>query len=67
MTAWTGGTRPKGLTEISSEERKLVRSLFREYCTEWLTFWGPGTKLPRGEAQTFWVWARYDAHATTRT
>lgn len=66
IIGWMGGSNPSPVSEITTRERKLVRSMFRGYCKEWLNFWGPDTKLPKDIAKGFWIWARYDAHAMVR-
>lgn len=64
IVAWMGGTRPLRLSEIGMLERSTVTNLFREQCEVFAMHWG---ELPdSGTARTFWVRARYDAHATWR-
>lgn len=64
IIGWTGGDKPAAVSQIGPVQHALVRRLFRSYCREWSGFWGQ--PVPLGTARTFWVWARYDAHATTR-
>lgn len=76
--AWTGGSRPRPLAEVSPEERAKVRALWREQCGLYVGAWGnllppsptcpvSGKRVDRLDmARLFWRHARYDAHATYR-
>lgn len=63
VIAWTGGTRPRPLLEITHTERQIVHLLFREQMEVNRAFWGA---VPFDVARTLWGRARYDAHATMR-
>jgi hypothetical protein len=64
MTAWTGGSAPRPLSQIGRLERALLRREFRRQIIEYRSYWGD---LPdRRVARLFWHRARYDAHATCR-
>ena len=64
IIAWTGGSVPAPLTQISTEERQLVSYLFHEQLNTWMNFWGD---LPdKDTRRIFWSRARGDAHATYR-
>ncbi|QRM32684.1 hypothetical protein [Microvirga sp. VF16] len=64
MTAWTGGTPPRPLSQIGRLERALCRREFRRQLLEYRSCWGG---LPeRHLARLFWNRARHDAHATCR-
>lgn len=62
--AWTGGCRPRPLSEISTDERATVKRLFREQAEVWTDYWCE--TLPFDIGRLFWRRARYDAHATFR-
>lgn len=61
--AWTGGSAPRPLPEVSRDERRYISHLFREQCETFRAFWGD---LPGDVRRIFWNRARYDAHATFR-
>jgi len=63
-TAWTGGSRPRPLLELSMGERRYVTRLFREQMSAWSGF--SLDPVPMTIARVFWKRARYDAHATYR-
>jgi len=68
--AWTGGTRPAKLSQISKEERKLVSLLFYESMVSVWTYWGDYQGLCPSvleSARVHYRRARYDAHTTMRT
>lgn len=62
--AWTGGSRPRPLLELTKGERTYVSYLFRQQMSTWLDFWF--APMPLDVARIFWKRARYDAHATYR-
>lgn len=67
--AWAGGSRPAALSQISSEERGLVREIFRSEMAVVHAYWGDyrglnDTALDMARIQ--WKRARYTAHATLR-
>jgi len=64
VKAWTGGSAPAGLLEISREERELVSYLFQEQMTTWNQGWGGWPD--KDTRRIFWNRARYDAHSTFR-
>lgn len=64
MIAWTGGSRPKKLADISQDERQFVRKLFKDQLQTWCGFWD--SKADLDLCRVFWNRARYDAHATFR-
>lgn len=62
--AWTGGSSPKPLSEISVSEIQLVRILFFEQCLTFERYW---KDFPdKSVRKIFWGRARGDAHATLR-
>ena len=50
--AWTGGSRPRPLLELSMGERRYVTRLFREQVDTWLDYWGDS--IPMDVCRTFW-------------
>lgn len=62
--AWTGGSDPRPLSEITGFEREYVSALFAEQVTEWVECWGDLPKMDT--VRLFWDRARHDAHATCR-
>ena len=69
IIAWSGGTCPAKLSQISKEERELVSLLFYEsMCAVWV-YWGDYLGLCPTlleSARVHYRRARYDAHATMR-
>lgn len=64
LRAWTGGCRPQPVRNIGAEERQTVKAFFREQIGDYQSHWN---ETPcRGILRTFWIRARYDAHATHR-
>lgn len=69
VRAWTGGTRPRRMLEISKEERLLRSKLFRDQMKTVFEYWGDYRGLNESAldmARIQYNRARYDAHATYR-
>lgn len=69
IIAWTGGSRPNPLSDISRNERAIVRAIFRDSMSEVFSYWGDYRGLNDSEldmARIQWKRARYNAHATFR-
>ncbi len=69
IIAWTGGTRPAPLAQLSRDERPMVRLIFRTAMNTVWGYWGDYRGIDRSvldQARTQWKRARYDAHATFR-
>lgn len=64
IIAWTGGSAPRPLAEISRGEFALAWRLYCEQLNTWAAFWQ--TAVPHDVRETFWNRARGDAHATVR-
>jgi len=62
--AWSGGSPPKPLKNVSPEERAAARKLYAGQTGEWQKAWGD--KPPKDVKRTFVSRARHDAHATHR-
>lgn len=62
--AWTGGSPPRGIKDISAEEKLLIAEMYHEQIKHWVSFWGD--QPPREVLRIFWGRARHDAHATCR-
>jgi len=63
IRAWTGGSSPNPIAEISRSERKMCRAIFRDSVRIFRDYWGD---MPSDVLRIFWNRARYDAHATHR-
>ena len=69
VIAWTGGSRPRRMLEISKEERRLRSILFRDQMKTIFEYWGDYRGLNDSVldmARIQYNRARYDAHATYR-
>ena len=62
--AWTGGSRPASIRDISVAEYAYAMELYFEDCLVWSEYWEEDT--PWQIRQLFWHRARSDAHATYR-
>lgn len=64
VIAWTGGSKPAKYSEVSKDEKEFISKLFRDAVNTWRSNWQafPPLELCR----SFWLYARYDAHATFR-
>ena len=68
--AWTGGSRPLKLLEVSKQQRTYRSTLFRAAMDEVRRYWGDSRGLHNSvleSARTHYNHARYDAHATFRS
>lgn len=69
VKAWTGGSSPRRMLEISKEERDLRSSLFREQMKTVFEYWGDYRGLNKSAldmARIQYNRAAHDAHATYR-
>ena len=69
VRAWTGGSGPRRMLEISKEERRLRSILFRDQMKTIFEYWGDYRGLNDSVldmARIQYNRARYDAHATYR-
>ena len=69
VRAWTGGSGPRRMLEISKEERLLRSKLFRDQMKTVFEYWGDYRGLNESAlnmARIQYNRARYDAHATYR-
>ncbi len=64
LRAWTGGSTPVPLSQVSAAERRTVTAFFREQLSDWASAWSDCP--PADVMRTFWRRARFDAHATHR-
>lgn len=60
--AWTGGSQPRPINEISEEECFYAMKLFHQQMEAWRSFWGD--EPSEGTQRLFFNRARGDAHAT---
>lgn len=64
IRAWTGGTHPQPLPNISRFELLIAVNLYAEQRRIFRDYWGDEPEP--GTLETFWIRARGDAHATVR-
>lgn len=62
--AWTGGSGPKPIHQISLDELNYVAFLFNSDVIEYESFWKE--KADEDVQKRLWKRARYDAHASFR-